>query len=217
MKTILLLYFTILFSMEVIYSQEKNFELNYDISAWYEHEETFSSSKKTNLLNNNIKIAYYLKPFLSFGLSTNFYYKKDKSKIGYITTPDRNYYDIVSKKYYEIGTGPYAKISFGKNFKFFLTVEYNYSYGKDTLLIFNEINQTYQSGQSKYITQCFVTELGVGKKISNSLYLNLFFRQKYVFVYEHQPKDSGGRFNPFFQSFIGLGITYNFNLQNKEK
>lgn len=212
MKGVIILIVFLFFVISGILSaQEKKFELSYDISGWYEKEKSIEPSKgNTCFLNNNLKIGYRLKSYLSVGISSNFCYRADNSKIPFIYTTEKNYYDIVKSRNYELGTGPYAKVGFGNNFRFSLEVEYNFTNGKDSLFIYNNYSCTYQSAETKYKTQFIASELSIEKKVIDNLFLNVLFRKQYVFIYKYRPIDNYGNFNPYTQSYLGIGITYSF-------
>jgi hypothetical protein len=209
-----------------IYSQElKKFELGYNISGWYEHNAVGSIVENTYYINNNLKTGYNLTSFISLGLSTNFFNNYFKEKHGFIYTSTIKYYEGANVKQFEIGTGPYAKVAIGKNFRFFLTVEYNFSYGLFISKQYNEwveyngwdnssTNFTYKN---KYITHYLASEIGVGKRLSNCLFLNLFVRRQYTFIYKLLPVNPNMTFTPSFQTYIGFGLAFNFNLIKNEK
>jgi hypothetical protein len=217
MKTIkLLILWVMITNLGIIHSQEKKFELGYNISGWYENVKgSIPQTEKRYFFNNNVKLGYKLKPFLSVGLSTNFCYRLVNSKTPNIYAIERIYYDVVTSKDYAFGTGPYAKIIFGKNFKIFSTLEYDYFLARGRLTIYDEYHNKSQAGLFKNLNHSFFGEIGFEKKVGDNLNLSLFFQKQYIFIFKYRPIDNGGEFKPETKSFVGLGINYNFNFKTK--
>lgn len=194
-----------------MFSQEKKFELSYNISGWYKDNTKEFNVGYTYSIDNNLLMGFNLTPLLSLGLSTNYFYSHYEDKSVTVYTSTDLYYEGSNSKKYEIGIGPYAKLAYGKNYRVYLIAEYNISYGSNISKLYNEYRNLNSTENNNYYTQFLASEIGVGKKLSNCLYFNLFIKEQCTFMYKLLPINPNEHFEPSFFTYFGFGIVYYFN------